>query len=206
MHMTPMLLVWVFLGGVIVCVAVAVIVGHFRGDFLGVKPLTFLAIVMFCTSFLGFLVTGFSSPTAESWWQALLVRIGWQLGSGIFLAVMLLIEGGDQRALQILALILATIGAAMSFNPMRDLIQGPLLLRGRIDLTVVRTHIAYRGGAKIYADLNLKAADGSQTEINMAGWGATDAIDKLQNCHDGDVVEVLVLRHLERVLNAKCQL
>ena len=200
-----MLLVWLFLGGVLLCVAIAVILTRRRSYALGVRPLTFLAIVIFCSSFLGFLVTGFSSPNAEAWWQALLVRVGWQLGSAIFLAVMVLIEGGEQRALQIFALVLVAIGVAITFNPIRDLIQGPLLLRGKMDLSVFRTHIAYRGGGKIYADLHLKAANGSQTEISMVGWGATEAIDKLDGCHDGDTVEVLVLQHLERVLDAKCQ-
>lgn len=200
-----MLIVWLFLGGVVICVAVALILTRRRVDSMGVKPLTFLAIIVFCTSFLGFFVTAFSSPNAESWWQALLVRVGWQLGSAIFLVVMLLIEGGDQRALQIFALVLLTIGVAMTFNPMRDLIQGPLLLRGTMDLSVFKTHIAYRGGGKIFADLHLKAENGSQTEINMVGWGATEAIDKLEGCHDGDTVEVIVLRHMKRVLDAKCQ-
>jgi len=201
-----MLLVWLFLAGVILCVAVAIILTRKGSGSLGVKPLTFLAIIMFCTSFLGFLVTGFSSPTLESWWQALLVRVGWQLGSAIFLAVMILFEDPSQRTLQIFALVLLTIGLAVTFNPMRDLVQGPLRLRGKMDLSVFRTHIAYRGGPKIYADLQLTAADGSQTEINMAGWGATEAIEKLEGCHDGDTVEVIVLRHLERVLDARCQL
>jgi len=204
MHWTPMFLVWLFLGGVILCLAIAVILSRRDGASLGMKPLTFFAIVLFCTSFLGVLLTAFSSPTLESWWQALLVRVMWQVGGGIFIAVMVWLEG-KERPIQILAMVLFSIGVIIAFNPLRDLIQGPLVLRGKMDLTVTHIHIAYRGGAKIYADLHLQAADGTQSDINVSGWRATKAIEKLDGCQDGDTVELVVLRHVEQVLDAKCQ-
>ena len=201
----PMLIVWIIMVGVVICVSAAVVVTRLRGESIGMNPFTVVAIVIFCTGLLGFFVTGFASPTPQTWWQAPLVRVIWQLGGAVFVAIMVLIEGDGEMPVRVLAVVFLAVGVASSFNPLRDLIQGPLLLRGKPDLNVVKTHNNARGGAAIWANLRLTAPDGSQHEIDMAGWGATEAIDKLQGCEDAENVELLVLRHLERVLDAHCE-
>jgi hypothetical protein len=66
----PMLIVWIILAGVLICVMAAAIVTKVRGESIGVNPLTLLAVVIFVTSVLGYFVTGFASPTPETWTQA----------------------------------------------------------------------------------------------------------------------------------------
>ena len=78
-----------------------------------------------------------------------------------------------------------------------DLVHGPLLLRGKVDLTIEKTHHNSRGGDSIWANLVLTAADGTQLTINMAGWGATEAIDKLEERKNADTVELLVLPRIQ---------
>jgi len=70
----------------------------------------------------------------------------------------------------------------MSYNALLDLVHGPLLLRGKAHLTVTEIHRNTRGGDAIWANLVLTATDGTRHTINMAGWGATEAMDKLDEC------------------------
>ena len=92
----------------------------------------------------------------------------------------------------------------MSYNPLLDLVHGPLLLRGKVDLAVTKIHRNTRGGDAIWANLQLTATDGTPHTINLVGWGATEAIDKLDECENTDNVELLVLPRLQRVIEARC--
>lgn len=206
MAWSPILLVGVILAGVVICVSVALIALRLRSDSLGVKPLTFVAILVFCTSLPGFLVTNFSSPTLATWWHALLVRVVWQLGGAVFLAIMVVSEGPVERPLRVFAVVLLLIGMAISFNPLRDLIEGPLLLRGRPSLKVVKFYNKFRGKNQIWGTLRVTNQDGSEEEVDLAGWGATEAIEKLDVCREDGDVELVVLRHVERVLDVRCEL
>jgi len=200
----PMLIVWIILAGVLICVMAAVISTRVKGESIGVNPLTLLAVVIFVTSVLGYFVTGFASPTPETWSQAPLVRVLWQFGGGSLLALAVVIEGRGSLITWILGLIFLGLGLAMSYNPLLDLVHGPLLLRGKVDLTVTKIHRNTKGGDAIWANLVLTAPDGTPHTINMAGWGATEAIDKLDECENTNSVELLVLPRLQRVIEARC--
>jgi len=199
-----MLIVWIIFAGALICVMAAAIVTKVRGDSIGVNPLTLLAVTIFVTSALGYFVTGFASPTAKTWSHALLVRVLWQFGGGVLLALAVVIEGRGSLVTWILGLVFLGLGFLMGYNPLLDLVHGPLLLRGKADLTVTKIHRNARGGDAIWANLVLTATDGTPHTINMAGWGATEAIDKLDECENTDNVELLVLPRLQRVIEARC--
>jgi len=199
-----MLIVWIIFAGALICVMAAAIVTKVRGDSIGVNPLTLLAVTILVTSALGYFVTGFASPTAKTWSHALLVRVLWQFGGGVLLALAVVIEGRGSLVTWILGLVFLGLGFLMGYNPLLDLVHGPLLLRGKADLTVTKIHRNARGGDAIWANLVLTATDGTPHTINMAGWGATEAIDKLDECENTDNVELLVLPRLQRVIEARC--
>ncbi len=200
----PMLIVWIILAGVLICVMAGAIVTKVRGGSIGANPLTLLAVTIFVTSVLGYYVTGFASPTPETWSHALIVRVLWQFGGGVFVALAVVIEGRGSLVTWILGLVFLGLGFLMGYNPLLDLVHGPLLLRGKAHLTVTEIHRNTRGGDAIWANLVLTATDGTPHTINMAGWGATEAMDKLDECENTDNVELLVLPRLQRVIEARC--
>jgi len=193
-----------YVAGSVICVGAPVVIVKARGENIGMNPLTLLAVVVFVTSFLGYFVTGFSTPRLSNWSTPLIIRIAWQLAGGYMLAIAVVIEGSAARWTWIFASVAIVIGFAMSYNAVVDLAQGPKLLHGNFDIVVHRTR-HYRGGEWISADLLLIAPDGSTQTVNMVGWGATDALDKLKDCKTTDELELTVLMRLERVVDAHCK-
>lgn len=208
-NFTPMWIVW-FCVIAVVCVVIGTIFykrkpGESLHDTVGASPLTLLGATLVATSFLSLL--GFSSPTVVDWWQALAVRMAWQMGGVVVLEIGILLDaknGGslDERPVWILIGVFFAIGVALTWNTARDLIDGPVVLRGHADLAVEKTHGRH---ASIAASITLKAPDGSDVPFDFAGWGAEDAEDKFSECDPKSEVDVTVLRHTERVLDVACK-
>jgi hypothetical protein len=87
------------------------------------------------------------------------------------LALAVVIEGRGSLVTWTLGLIFLGLGLAMSYNPLLDLVHGPLLLRGKVDLTVTKIHRNTKDGDAIWANLVLTAPDGTPHTINVAGLG-----------------------------------
>lgn len=140
-NFTPMWIVWLIAIVLVVVVFGAILRRHERGDSfrdtVGTSPFTLLMILIYASSvLLAPLATAFSSPTRVDWWQMAAVRVAWQLGGGILLGAALLWEAryggtlGDWRVwLTFGALIL--VGGLMCLSSFRDLVDGPVVLRGK---------------------------------------------------------------------------
>ena len=61
------------------------------------------------------------------------------------------------------------------------------------------------GGASIWLSLDLSTNDGSALSMNLTGWGAEVAEEKLSSCRPGQRVRLEVLAHLEKVLEVACE-
>jgi hypothetical protein len=207
MPFTPLYILALIVLGVIACVVSAVVITALRGGDLGISGFALIAITVFATSLLGPLLTNFSSPTPATWWWALAARVGWQLGGGMLVALATLDMARKsaalgKRSVWVLAACLLLFGGVLCVNPLLDLAQGPLVLRGSAGLDVERTH---GRRASIWAQLHLVGPDGKEHEIDMAGWGASEAERELRGCDGHTTVQVTVLRHVQRVLDARCE-
>jgi hypothetical protein len=100
---------------------------------------------------------------------------------------------------------LLSTGVWLSWGSARDLVDGPVVLHGKNNLSVEKLSGGARGGASIWASLVLLAPDGTVVPIDMRGWGAEKGEDFLASCNASADVEVTVLRHTERVLAVRCQ-
>jgi len=214
MHFTPLWIVWGLELALIVVVFGVVLLRRRRGesirDAVGLGGFTLLLISIYASSvLLAPLATAFSSPTAVDWWQMAAVRVAWQLGGGVLLAGALVWEArdagkvGDRRIwLAVAGLII--VGGLMCMRSIRDLFDGPLVLRGKPAFEVDKTPSG-RGGGAIRATLALEAPDGSTHEVDLSGWRATHAEDQLAACKQSEQITVTLLRHVDAVLAVTCE-
>jgi hypothetical protein len=210
-NFTPMWIVY-FCVLAVVGVVVGVFIHHHKPgqtmrQTIGASPFTLLGAFLFSTSILSLM--GFSSPTVVDWWQALAIRVAWHMGGIIILEIGIVLDaryGGSlsDRPVWILMAVFFTIGAWLSLNSARDLISGPVVLRGNAAIQIEKAH-RIRGGDAIWANVDLKAADGTNVTIDMRGWGAEQAESLYESCDPNGDVLVTVLLHTERVLDVACK-
>lgn len=212
MFSLPMIIVWFIAIAVVVIVALAALSHRTKGEPIGMAVLTLAAITFWVTGLiLGFFVTHFSSPTPETWWWALAVRVGWQVGGAVFFGIMLLADSllwGHKTSWRkpagwIVVAICMAFGALLNLNPIRDMVEGPIAIRGAADIDVIRRP-RNRGGWSIRAEMNLVTPEGKNYRFNMAGWPATKTEELLEKCENTNDVEIIMLRQMERVIDARC--
>ena len=208
----PMLTVWIIALSVTFIVAGAAYSHRVKGESIGMALLTVASIAFWITGLvLGFFVNHFSSPTIQTWWWALAIRVALQVGGAIFFGLAILADTlltGNTKAVRkpggwIFVALCIVIGALVSLNPLRDLIEGPIIRRGTLDLEVVR-HARVRGGTSIRAEMQLVSPDGSRYETKMVGWPAEKTEEILEQCDSTNDVEIIMLRQMERVLDVRC--
>jgi hypothetical protein len=175
-------------------------------DTVGVGPFTFGACLLFATgSFLGFAVTIASSPTFEHWWRALAARVAWQFGSALLVVIAVCREVKwdlrTNRAALWFAVSVAAIGALLCLNPILDLIQGPLVVRGTASVEVERS--TEGGPGSIWVKLRLRSAEGRVEEVHLHGWDANQALDKLDGRTSGQEVQIAAFRHSGKLLDVR---
>lgn len=207
----PMLIVWFIAVSVTLIVTWAAAAHRVKGEPIGMALLSLAAITFWFTGLvLGYFVTHFSSPTPETWWWALGVRVAWQIGGALFFGLALLTDallaGASLRkpAGWIFVTACMTIGALASINPLIDLIRGPAIMRGSAEIQVER-RARVKGGASIRAELRLTAPDGTRNEWSMVGWPAEKAEAALAQCTNMNDVEITLLRHTKRVIDVRCE-
>jgi len=213
-NFAPMWIVWILELGLIAVVFLMVLRKRHRHstirDTVGMGAFTLLMILIFTSSILlAPLATSFSSPTRTDWWQMAALRVAWQLGGGLLLGAAMLWEAGHNDHLAdprvwAAAAGLVVVGGLLCTSSLRDLVDGPLVLRGRPALQVDRTP-GGRGGGSIFAKLTLTAPDGTLHEVDTSGWEATRTSDRLAACKQADVVTVTMLRHVDAVLDVSCE-
>lgn len=213
-NFAPMWIVWILELGLIAVVFFMILRRrrHHASvrDIAGVSAFTVLMILVFTSSILlAPLATSFSAPTRVDWWQMAAVRVAWQLGGGILLGAALLWEAHANENLRdrrvwAAAAGLVVVGGLLCTSSLRDLVDGPLVLRGTPALQVDRTPSG-RGGGAIFAKLTLYAPDGTVHEVDTSGWEATRTREQLAGCKRGDVVAVTILRHVDAVLDVSCE-
>lgn len=165
------------------------------------QALLIASAIFFATGvFLGFFVTGFIVPAPESWWIPAAVRVAWQLGGPLSLAAVIVhANGGGLRSRATWATLggFALFGALFCFNPLLDLVAGPLDVRGRLEVDI------YKSSKSIFADVTIHAADGTATTVEPFGWGVNVVEDALAAC-DGKDTRVVALGHLDAILLVDC--
>ena len=218
-HFSPIWIIWFIPGAVVAIVVGAAVYQHIHdGDTtwqetIGMRPFTLLAIVAFVSSFLGSLLTNFSSPTSIDWWQSLAVRTGWQFGGTFLLVAAIVIEARDagslgKRSVRVLIAVAVAIGLLLVRNPVLDLLEGPVVLHGKALLVVEKWKLYRRGvstGRGIEASVDLTTPAGKAEVLEMSGWMANQAEDKFAACERGSDVKVTVLRHVEAILDVVCR-
>lgn len=174
---------------------------------------SFLGVYIFSTSFLAFMLTAVSSPTMQDWWTTLTIRVAWQIGGGVLLAIATLFdawhdEGYLDPAVWIMlvwSVVFVMIGGWCALNPLRDLVEGPVAFQA----VGLNRHEWYNfgkgGGPEVNGTLSVRAADGSSREINLIGWQENRAEDLLQNCAGSTRLTAHMLVHMDEVLDVSCE-
>lgn len=202
-----MWLVEVIAGLSVACVIGVYIYARRQGMSMDFNGFTLVAATVFATGvMLGYFVTHESSPTLATWWQAPLGRVVWQLGGSLLVVAALLLEARRNYALDSVKVWIAVAGFVLAgvllpVNAERDLLAGPRTLEA-VGLKTVETH-GWR--ASIWANLRVRAPDGSEREIDLGGWAADDAEARLAHCAHAARITVTVLTHLDRILDVRCE-
>jgi hypothetical protein len=166
-------------------------------NLVAVQGLMIAAVVIFATgALLGLFVTAFLIPEPANWWQPALGRVVWQLGGAAFLG--LVIAGMAGRGAWPVIVGFAAVGALLCVNPLMDLARGPVQLRGHLEAEI-------RGGKSIYADVSVRAPDGTVTELGLSGYRVNVVQERLAECDGRDDVELVVLYHLDTILALECE-
>lgn len=150
--------------------------------------------------------TYFDTPTAADWWHLVAVRVvvtvvGTLAGAGsIFWFAK---ENGGVRLVHgILAGVLSLLALVTIRTSTLDLIEGPITVR-LVDFDVQKVRSGARGGSKIFSTLQATLPDGSTQTLGNAGWESTTTEDLIESCN-GKEIDLLLLEHLGRVIDAKC--
>lgn len=211
-NFTPMWIVWGIELSIIPIALVADLRYRLRHSSLseeaGMNLFALLVIWIYASGFfLAPLATAYSSPTRADWWQMAAVRVAWQLGCAVLVGVGTVVAArANDRPLWAAWLFCAgviVVGGLMCLSSLRDLIEGPLVIRGRPTFKVERTPSG-RGGGSIFATLTLTSPDGSTHGFDVSGWGANRTEDQLAACERSPEVAVTLLRHVDAVLEVTC--
>lgn len=183
--------------------------GRGRGSYL--KPFTVVAIVIAaCGWMLGAFITLWI-PSPEDWWVPATIRVGWQLGGTVLLAVALMLENGPFRALftawRVTAVAVGVailFGLVFCFNPALDLIRGPAAPLGTAELKVRKAHSS-RLGTYLKGTVGVRQPDGSYVEVDVRTNGGEEIKARLDACDTREPVRIVMLRHLDQVLAISCR-
>lgn len=124
----PLLLVWLMAGAVVAIVTGAAIWQRRTTGSVGVDPMVLVAATIFGSSLLAFLVTAWGPTTLAEWRTPYLVRIVWQLGGAVFLAVSTVASAPARRRtrqLYLLGCAWVAIGLLLAQAPLLDYLEGP---------------------------------------------------------------------------------
>jgi hypothetical protein len=181
-----------------------------RGRHSYMRPFTVVAIVVFATgAMLGAFVTGLWIPAPRMWWAPLAIRVTWQLGGALLLAVAIALEARPRaapipwRVLCYGLLVATVIGSLLCFNPLLDLARGPAIVHGRLTLTV-KDAGSVRNRYATDASIVVRERGGQRFESEITGRNKAEIVADLQACDRRAPVTVTVLRHLEYVLAVSC--
>lgn len=196
----------VILAGVVLVVGWVYLGAKLGGREPALEPLLLIAVVLYCTSLtVAWFFTYFSSPGANDWWVWLAVRVAWiALGLGLIVFASVREAGQVDRRLGALLGVFALLSIWAAKSCALDLVAGPvpLVVTG---LAVQNVSGGARGGARIFATLQVKRLDGRATTFDLAGWGATLAQDAVDECAADTQPVLLVLAHTEKVLDVDCR-
>ncbi len=208
----PMLVVWIIALSVFLIVGGAAASYRVKGESVGMGLATVSAITFWMTGLvLGFFITLFSSPTPETWWWALSVRVAWQVGGAAFFGLAILFDSSlirkeDRKKIGgwIFVAVCVAIGVLVSINSLRDLIQGPVTMHGAVNLEVLR-QMRPKYGPRISGELDIITSDGIHYQMNIFGWPVQKAEEILEQCDNAGEVEIVMLQRMNRLLDARCQ-
>lgn len=154
----------------------------------------------------GWMFTYFGSPTPADWWHLVALRVAaavvGTLASTAAIVVFARRYGSVERPHVAIIAVMGAIALLTVRTSVLDLFEGPVTFR-IVDVRVEKDHAA-RHGPKIFSTLKLRAPDGSQRDLDNAGWEAETALGLIAGCDDEDDVDVRMLEHLGRVIDAKC--
>ncbi|MBI2037664.1 MAG: hypothetical protein HYT15_01875 [Candidatus Magasanikbacteria bacterium] len=209
----PMLVVWIIAFSVTLIVMGAAFSYRIKGESMGMALLTVAAITFWMTGLvLGFFVTLFSSPTPETWWWALAIRVVWQIGGAAFFGLAILFDSSlirkeDRKKIGgwIFVAVCVAIGVLVSLNPLRDLVQGPVTIHGTINLEILR-QMRPKYGPSIRGALEIATPEGTHYGVNMFGWPVQKAEEILEQCDNtGEIAIIVMLQRMNRLLDAWCR-
>ena len=124
------------------------------------------------------------------------------LASTLAIVVFARTYGEIERAHVALIAVMVIIALLTVRTSVLDLLEGPKTFR-IVDVSVEKDRLA-RHGPRIFSTLKLRAPDGSQRDLDNAGWESETALGLIARCDDGDEVEVVMLEHMGRIIDAKC--
>lgn len=168
-----------------------------------VAGISFFATGLFC----GYLLTALAPMTVSNWAVIALVRVVWQLGGAVWCAIILGRAFDTGLWMSIAMGILG--GLLLCYNPVLDLIRGPLDIEGQlVDATVTRgTFVRPLGSNKsIRARVCVEVNGETALDIEPAGLQANRWQDLYAACGDpAGPVHIVALRHLDVVLALRCR-
>jgi hypothetical protein len=173
-----------------------------------------VSLVFFATgAFLGFFLTAFIPMSPTSWPYVVYARIIWQFGGAAWLgASIAFMFGGSFAGRVICFLVCALVGAVLSLNPLRDVIEngGPIhLVDARLEGFEV-DDVSLKNQVKgIVADVRLRDPGGATFDLGTRGLQANRYQWAFDDCEargwtKADPVEIIAFEHLGNLLKLDC--
>ncbi|MFT5861032.1 MAG: hypothetical protein ACI865_003150 [Flavobacteriaceae bacterium] len=162
-----------------------------------IKKLLPISITVFVSgALLGPLLTSLISLTNESWQFWLGFRIIWVVGGGIWFGLSIGITANYKPIL--LMVLGAVFGGMLSYNPLSDIISGPI--HGEYISASTETRGFRRN--QISGTLTFIDANNQERNIEPGGLHANNMENMLEGCSYGEVV---VLIHMDILLSLECR-
>ena len=168
-----------------------------------VAGISFFATGLFC----GYLLTALAPMTVSNWAVIAALRVAWQLGGAVWCATIL--RRAFDSGLRLSLAMGVGAGLLLCYNPVLDLIRGPLDIWGQlVDATVTHdTFVRPLGSNKsIRARVGVEVNGETALDIEPVGLQANRWQDLYDGCGDpASPVHIVALRHLDVVLALSCR-
>ena len=155
----------------------------------------------------GYLLTALAPMTVSNWAVIASLRVAWQIGGAVWCAI-ILGRAFDTGLWMSLAMGCGA-GLLLCYNPVLDLIRGPLDIEGLfVDATVTHgTFVRPLGSNKsIRARVGVEVNGETALDIEPVGLQANRWQDLYAGCGDpAGRVHIVALRHLDVVLTLSCR-
>lgn len=166
-------------------------------------------LLFFCGAFLGFFLTAMTPMSVESWRGWVGARVFFQLGSALLYGIVIsyLLSKSLNKLEWRPFILMVIIGVLLSFNALRALVSGPLVIEGDLmtSVTKAKTGTKFTSTENTSSRIEIRGGNGEIWRIDPIGYQSNRWQKFTAECETvNSRVQLTTLYQLDAVLGAKC--